>query len=230
MIYNVIERKKSTPASDIAIGDSLYCTVDGVRTELVVVQQGNPDASIYDSSCDGTWLMMKYCREGTWATSSANKYENSTVDSYLNGVFASKLNINKIIKYVKIPYRQGGGQGAIQKGSNGLDVKLFLLSAIETGINDSYAGNDGSKLDYFISGNDIDARAKRIAVMQDGTATHWWTRTPVLGTTQYAVLISGEGSYFTGGSTSVSRTDYGVRPCFIIPSDTKIDASGNILI
>ena len=42
------------PASDYTVGESVFLNVNGVSTEFFVVHQGNPDASIYDTSCNGT--------------------------------------------------------------------------------------------------------------------------------------------------------------------------------
>lgn len=54
MIYNSMPRKKKEPtATDIAIGGSIFTNVNNVRTEFLVVHKGNPDASLYDASCDG---------------------------------------------------------------------------------------------------------------------------------------------------------------------------------
>lgn len=44
-------------AGSVSIGSSLYCEENGTRTEYIVVNQGNPDSSQYDASCDGTWLL-----------------------------------------------------------------------------------------------------------------------------------------------------------------------------
>ena len=44
--------------STLAVGSSVYLNVGGVRKEFLVVHQGKP-SSLYDSSCNGTWLLMK---------------------------------------------------------------------------------------------------------------------------------------------------------------------------
>ena len=47
-------------ASDIAVGSSVYLLENGSPVEWIVVNQGIPSSSsLYDSSCDGTWLMRK---------------------------------------------------------------------------------------------------------------------------------------------------------------------------
>ena len=47
-------------ASDIAVGSSVYMNENGTPVEYLVVNQGIPSASsLYDASCDGTWLLRK---------------------------------------------------------------------------------------------------------------------------------------------------------------------------
>jgi hypothetical protein len=61
----------------LAVGSSLYLNVGGVRKEFLVVHQGLP-SSIYDDSCNGTWLLMKDIYENrVWQSRSINKYESS---------------------------------------------------------------------------------------------------------------------------------------------------------
>lgn len=46
------------PISALAVGSSVFCNVNGVKTEFVVVHQGKP-SDMYDDSCNGAWLLMK---------------------------------------------------------------------------------------------------------------------------------------------------------------------------
>ena len=41
----------------LAVGSSVYLNVGGVRKEFLVVHQGLL-SSMYDASCNGTWLLM----------------------------------------------------------------------------------------------------------------------------------------------------------------------------
>lgn len=47
-----------TQIGSLGIGTSVYMNVNNARTEFLVVHQGLP-SSDYDSSCNGTWLLMK---------------------------------------------------------------------------------------------------------------------------------------------------------------------------
>ena len=43
-----------------AVGSTVKLKVDGSLKEFIVVHQGKP-SSMYDESCNGTWLLMKDC-------------------------------------------------------------------------------------------------------------------------------------------------------------------------
>lgn len=96
-----------------AVGSTVKLKVNGTAKEFIVVHQGKP-SSLYDNSCDGTWLLMKDIYENRqWHNSNVNNLENSTIHSYLNGTFLNlfESNIRDAIKQVKLPYRKNGGSG-----------------------------------------------------------------------------------------------------------------------
>lgn len=123
-------------ASSLAVGSSVYCNVNGTKTEFIVVHQDKP-SSLYDDSCNGTWLLMKDIYEDrVWQSGDINKYESSDIHTYLNSTFLNLFdsNIKDAIKQVKIRYRKNGGSGGSdQSGANGLPAKIFLLSCYEVG-------------------------------------------------------------------------------------------------
>ena len=216
-------------ASSLAVGSSVYCNVNGTKTEFIVVHQGKP-SSLYDNSCDGTWLLMKDIYENRqWHSSNVNNLENSTIHSYLNGTFLNlfESNIRDAIKQVKLPYRKNGGPGGSdQSGANGLLCKIFLLSGYEIGFTTSdnpYFPVDGAKLSYFEAGTGSSALNKRIAYL-NGSAAYWWLRSPGTRYTDYVWLVYTSG-YCNDYGASIS---YGIRPAFIIPSTALIDSKGNI--
>lgn len=215
--------------STLAVGSSVYLNVDGVKKEFLVVHQGLP-SSLYDASCNGTWLLMKDIYENRqWNSSDSNVYETSTVNTYLNGPFLGLFdsNIQGIIKQVKIPYRKGGGSGTDQSGANGLSCKVFLLSGSEVGLtssDNSFFPQDGAKLSYFESGTGTSANNKRIAYL-NGSAARWWLRSPDAGSTNNVWRVSSSG----GHNRLNASNSFGIRPALVLPSTTLVDDSGNVV-
>lgn len=119
-----------------AVGSIVKLKVNGAAKEFIVVHQGKP-SSLYDNSCDGTWLLMKDIYESSvWKSGNINRYESSEIHSYLNSTFLNLFDssIKDAIKQVKIPYcKDAGSGGTNQSGANGLSCKAFLLSGYEVG-------------------------------------------------------------------------------------------------
>lgn len=212
-----------------AVGSIVKLNVIGAAKEFIVVHQGKP-SSLYDESCDGTWLLMKDIFEATrWHSSDVNNLENSTIHSILNSTFlnAFESNIRDAIKQVKIPYRKNGGSsGSDQSGANGLLCKIFLLSGYEIGFTTSdnpYFPQDGAKLSYFESGTDTSANNKRIAKL-NGSADYWGLRSPFTYSTRLVWLVNYDGV----GETSKASNSTGIRPALILPPDMEVDSSGNV--
>lgn len=212
---------RRTRMSDLEIGQTIKLNVNGTPWDWLVVHQGLP-SSIYDASCDGTWLLSKdIYEELNWHSSNANKLENSTIHSYLNGDFQNLFdsNIKGAIKQVKIPYRNNGGSGGTdQIGTNGLSAKIFLLSGYEVGGTTSiskYFPVDGAKLDYFDANSE--GNSKRIANF-NGSATNWWLRSPDTQSTSSVWRVATNGVF---GRSSVSKSS-GIRPAIILPSDMRV--------
>lgn len=216
-------------ASSLAVGTTVKLMEGGTAVEYLVVNQGIPEnSSLYDASCDGTWLLRKDIHsERQWNTSDANIYETSTINTWLNGDFFNSLGTTEqaVVKQVKIPYRRGGSGGSDQSGANGLSCKVFLLSGYEVGwttSDSSYFPVDGAKLDYFIASSYGDS--KRIANL-NGSATGWLLRSPYTGDTGIVCFVGGNGSYYFGNA-SISR---GIRPAVILPSNALFDETTMLL-
>ena len=91
-----------------AVGSTVTLKVDGSATAFLVVHQGNPDPSVYDASCEGTWLLMKdVYTERVW--DNRNDYAASLLHAWLNGAFLELLDsgIRQAVKTVKLPYADG---------------------------------------------------------------------------------------------------------------------------
>ena len=222
--WDITFPERGTKLSALDVGQSVFTNVGGVRKEFLVVHQGLP-SSMYDESCNGTWLLMKDCYEKkTYNSSNANAYETSEVDTYLNGPFLGLFdsNIQGIIKQVKIPHVKNG---VTQSGANGLSCKVFLLSGYEVGwtIKDSYYFPiDGAKLDYFTASSG--GNSKRIAYL-NGSAALWWLRSPYTYDVQHVWVVTTDGT-----NTFYNAFDYlGLRPCIILPPDALVDDEFNLI-
>ena len=213
--------------SSKAIGSTIKLKVNGSARNFIVVHQGKP-SSVYDDSCNGTWLLMQDIYENrAWHSSNTNDYANSTIHSYLNSTFLNlfESNIKNAIKQVKLPYRKGSGTSTtVTSGSNGLSAKIFLLSATETSFDFSYMpSGEGAELAYFKGCADNSSDSKRVAYL-NGSAAVWWLRSPGCINFNYALYVVSNGVWdFYSCSLS-----YGIRPALILPSTLLVSDDGTV--
>lgn len=213
--------------SSKAIGSTIKLKVNGSARNFIVVHQGKP-SSVYDDSCNGTWLLMQDIYENrAWHSSNTNDYANSTIHSYLNSTFLNlfESNIKNAIKQVKLPYRKGSGTSTtVTSGSNGLSAKIFLLSATETSFDFSYMpSGEGAELAYFKGCADNSSDSKRVAYL-NGSATYWWLRSPGCGYFNRALFVGSNGDWGYGGCSY----SYGIRPALILPSTLLVSDDGTV--
>lgn len=216
-------------ASTLPVGSVVKLMEGGTAVEYLVVNQGIPsNSSLYDASCDGTWLLRKDILELlAYNSSENNSYKASAIHSYINSTFFNLLGEmeQSVIKQVKIPYVNETGGAGIASGASGLSAKVFLLSGYEIGIGGAdYLPRDGAKLDYFdqIAGAD----PKRIAYL-NGSATNWWLRSP------YTYRASTTNVWYVadnGGCNTIRSTyQFGVRPALILSSNALFDEKTMLL-
>ena len=210
-----------------AVGSIVKIKVNGAAKDFIIVHQGKP-SSVYDDSCNGTWLLMKDIYT-TYTFGNNNSYKDSSIHTYLNGTFYNLIDsdIRAAIKQVKIPYLNGtgGGDGSLATGANGLSTKVFLLSGYEVGWTTSDDRNfpkDGIRLAYFGSGSG--GNSKRVAYNGSSTAM-WWLRSPHTDNYGSVWAVNTEGSYDAG------RWNYhscDVRPALILPSTLFVSNDGTV--
>lgn len=211
-----------------SVGSIVKIKVNGASKDFIVVQQGNPNTSTYDSSCAGTWLLMKDIYT-TSTFGNSNSYKDSSIHTYLNGTFYNLIDsdIRNAIKQVKIPHQNGTGSGgSLATGSNGLSKKVFLLSGYEVGWTTSdngYFPKDGVRLAYF--GNSSGGNSKRVAY-NGSSAAIWWLRSPHTSNSSYVWYVDTDGS---SGNNWCDRS-YGVRPAFILPSTLVVSDDGTVSV
>ena len=213
--------------SSKAIGSTIKLKVNGSARNFIVVHQGKP-SSVYDDSCNGTWLLMQDIYENrAWHSSNTNDYANSTIHSYLNSTFLNlfESNIKNAIKQVKLPYRKGSGTSTtVTSGSNGLSAKIFLLSATETSFDFSYMpSGEGAELAYFKGCADNSSDSKRVAYL-NGSATYWWLRSPYCDNFSYALGVNSGGDW----GLNYCSNSCGIRPALILPSTLLVSDDGTV--
>lgn len=198
----------ATRLGDMTVGSTVKIKVDGALKDFIIVQQGKPNSTIYDSSCDGTWVLMKDIYENrAWDSENNRDYGNSDIHYYLNSTFLNLFNsdIKNNIKLIKIPY--GGSSGKVS-------AKIFLLSSMEI---NSYLTdrpeNEGIPLAYFQNCKADGPDPKRVAYF-NGSAAKWLLRTRYTGNSRAVYLIIYNGSV----DTDFYYSSAGVRPAFILPS------------
>ena len=206
-------------AGDLLVGQTVAIKESGTPIPYLVVHQGNPDAGLYDASCEGTWLLRNEI-SSMRVYGSSRFYADSRMPSYLNPDIACTLlsgldeKIKNAMKTVKIPYHASTGD--IMSGANGLSCKAFILGAYEYGANTDFTlPDDGAALDYFKDTNSND----RIAYYNGQPVIHW-TRSDMVNASAMWV-VSGTGRLITN---TISNS-CGVRPAFILPYDYQFEES-----
>ena len=229
-----------TPVGELAVGTSVFMNVNGVRTEFIVVHQGNPDSSLYDASCNGTWVLMKniYAKVNVGVD---YYYHTGKTSAYLNNTFLKLLDsgVQAAIKQVKIPYATWGYASGhyghiIHKGANGLSTKIFAPSAHEVSNDYSYylSAGDGATLDYFANDSSDSTSCQHRVAYLNGAECNWKLRTPELAGSGIEVSGSSSTTYVWEnghlGSSNFEST-YGMRPQFIFPFEVLNDDDFNII-
>lgn len=222
----------------IAVGSIVKLWTDDYLDDYLVVHQGKP-SSMYDESCNGTWLLKKdisYIVQ--WHSSESNDYQNSDIRDFLEVDILNHFTrgIKEAIKQVKLPYCPGTGvNGQVSSGASGLQSKCFLLSAVEVGGVFTGAGGyilqEGGKLSYFISGDNTNttANTKRVAY-RSGAATAWWLRSPRAGSTTTGYHSTWNCTAEGKVSSTKCTGDKGLRPAVILPQNLNVLDSGEVVI
>lgn len=212
-----------TVLRDMPVGSIVKLKVNGNLREFIIIHQGRP-STLYDASCDGTWLLMRdIFKTSQWHNSEIVNYASSDIHSYLNFTWLGNLDTDNqpLVKRVKIPYHAGNGK--VNSGADGLSCRVFLLSANEVGLTGYGIPTDGEKLDYFDSGYDSEAKQKRIA-KYDGSILYWWLRSSRTNST--IVPDVGQDGGF-GGSAPATGTS-GVRPALVLYPHLLVSYDGSV--
>lgn len=220
--------------SEVEPGEVLKLKESGIMTNFVVPQQGTPDASLYVGFEGTTMLLRKEIHSLRPWDADVNDYKNSDITVWLNDPASGYLSqleesIRALIPNVKIPYRPGSGIGtSISSGENGMQCKVFLLSAKEYGFTTDSLTQEGVPLSYFSDGDSSKTIAEYNGVKED----HWIRSVITTASSSSSYL------YFAGivQSNGVTNSSYlhgeseGVRPAFVLPNTLVVLDDGTITI
>lgn len=213
----------TTRLGDMAVGSTVKIKVDGTPTDFLVVHQGNPDSTIYDASCNGTWVLMNVLYIVQKWDSRHSDYASSDISDYLRNSFFNLLEpgCRSAIKSVKIPYVDNN---TVHDGANGLPVTVFLLSARELGWTDSnmYVYKDGSRLSRFPN----DGQSSTRVAYYKGSSRYYWTRSKAPEYSDGIFIVTSDGGHEV---KTVYANDVGVRPAFILPKEQLVSSNGTII-
>lgn len=201
--------------SEYSVGDIVQVNENGSPVNYIVVNQGIPGNSpLYDSSCDGTWLLRyDIYSNAAWDAENSNVLPGADIFITMADMLSMyDAGVQAAIKTVKIPYCVGGGSSTVQSGANGLECRIFPLCGYEVGLTMSPFPIDGKKLDYFEFGIDSTAEKKRIA-QYTGVSATWFLRSATTENSTNAMTVTPSGS---NGISSVT-SELGIRPAFVLP-------------
>lgn len=149
--------------------------------------------------------VRQYDAEGSY-------YENSLIDQYLSGDYQEMLSVKDIICNTSIEITD-----ETMENTSFIDRNIFLLSATEVGAKTDYLFlPEGSILSYFQDDKNLNISAQR------GSMTYW-TRTRYVIYDMTAVCFSATGTLM-GEDV---KWEYGVRPAFCLPGDTRVEWKNN---
>lgn len=198
-----------------AIGSIVKLNVNGVATNFIVAHQGLP-GTMYDSSCDGVWLLKENSYGKLKWDDTDNDYGNSYIHGYLNNTFVNLFDddVRDVIKTVKIPFTNGTGATtrAPSTGANGISTRIFLLAHAELGY--TQRNVEGSTLDFFDGSVGDGAKIGEL----------WWLRSPNTDNNTEVRAISKTG----GLSSSYCANQFAIRPALILPFDVQVSSDGMI--
>lgn len=206
------------PVGELAVGSIIKINESGAPIEYMVVNQGLP-GSMYDSSCDGTWVLRQNVSGDTqWDSGPQGKFQDSSIYNYMNNTFYSYFDSSTQdhIKQINIYAITGNSWGTLGQ----VPCKIFPLSTTELGLIGLPYQNEGAQLNYFESGTGSEATSKR------ASNGDWWTRSIINTFIDNRVYIQ------QNGTASELRRDYssGARPAFILTEDSKVDANMNLIV
>lgn len=230
MIFFLSRSGGGKKARDLAVGESVWLTENGERTEYLVVQQGNPNTGVYtDPLVAGTWILRKDLDLTT-------NIRQVAADYCTNGKYLARFpaEVQSAFREVTLP-RSWSVWTAVGQIENITEVtsKIQMPDAreldptVETSAT-WYTTSRGSTLAYFK--DDVDEN--RVACL-NGTPTGYWlfsgyqdsSAMPDIYRCFLYVSAAGVITVNAAGTTG----EWGFRPMMILDPDTQFDASNDFV-
>lgn len=185
------------------VGDIKQLTVDGVNYTAVII--GFDHDTLSTGGKAGITWQLQNCLATTYPMNSSNTNSGGWKNSVMRtSTMATLLNqlptaLKNVIKAVNKLSSAGSQSNTIETTSD----KLFLLSEVEIfgGTTYSKAG-EGQQYDYYKAGN---PKVKTV----NGSAYHWWERSPYGSNSTYFCLVHGSGSANDGDASSSYGVSFG---------------------
>lgn len=199
-----------------AVGSVVKLNENGSPVEFYVAKHD------YESVLNGagrTLLVRKggYAK-GQWKSkvgeNVVNTYNNSFVDSCLNGTYKNMLDddIQLAMGTTRFYFTPGNGNDSLST----LERSIFLLSATELSHVHANLNIEGTNLSI--------ASTLKICHM-NGAAVAQWTRSPLKGNTGCVFVANTKGNFTYIQS---SQTDYCYRSAFTLPANLSVNDDGTI--
>ena len=206
---------------NVPVGTILHMKENGVYQDYLVVHQGLP-SSMYDASCNGTWLLRKATYStGVMTSGISLSWEETPEYRFLTSDFIEffEQNILDLVNEAKITANSGTSVCKFfHLSASELNISGQLSTTINSKLYTVSVPTEGSKLSYF-SGNNT-----RKADKKYNSRTVFNSSYADLRYVQIAILT-------TGAATIIDTSDGAscVRPAMIMQFDTIVDDDNNIL-
>lgn len=183
------------------VGDSKTVNIGGTNYEVQIIGF-NHDDKVSGGKAAYSFQLVD-CLNQTQQMNTSNTNTDGWNGSAMRGrmsTYKSQLPaaLRNVIKTVKKKSGTGGGSSS---GTQQTNDDLFLLSEIEIFGTTTYSvAGEGTQYEWYKAGN---SRIKKV----NGSANHWWERSPYSGYTSYFCDVDSSGNasfYYASSSVGVS--------------------------
>lgn len=188
------------------VGDSKTVNIGGTNYEVQIIGF-NHDDKVSGGKAAYSFQLVD-CLNQTQQMNTSNTNTGGWNGSAMRGrmsTYKSQLPaaLRNVIKTVKKKSGTGGGSSS---GTQQTNDDLFLLSEIEIFGTTTYSvAGEGTQYEWYKAGN---SRIKKV----NGSADHWWERSPFSGGTNYFCVVNSSGN----ANNYTANNSYGVSFGFCV--------------